>query len=84
MCQRFRQQGITAPILMLTTKDDSADQVQLLVLDVEMPEANGLDRCRVLRADDQWRHLPILFLTVHEDAQPLQQAFGSAKMAPAS
>ncbi|MBE9139035.1 response regulator [Nodosilinea sp. LEGE 07088] len=48
---------------------------QLLVLDVEMPTANGLELCQVLRADDQWRHLPILFLTVHEDAQTLQQAF---------
>jgi DNA-binding response OmpR family regulator len=50
-------------------------QPQLLVLDVEMPAANGLELCQVLRADDQWRHLPVLFLTVHEDAQTLQQAF---------
>jgi DNA-binding response OmpR family regulator/HPt (histidine-containing phosphotransfer) domain-containing protein len=30
LCQRFRQQGITAPILMLTARDDSADKVQAL------------------------------------------------------
>ncbi|MGD1939757.1 MAG: response regulator [Leptolyngbyaceae cyanobacterium] len=50
-------------------------QPHLLILDVEMPEVNGLELCQVLRADDQWRHLPILFLTVHEDAPTLQQAF---------
>lgn len=56
---------------------DSLEQVQpdLLVLDVEMPGANGLELCQALRTDEQWRHLPILFLTVHEDAQTLQQAF---------
>ena len=56
---------------------DSLDRVQpdLLVLDVEMPRANGLELCQALRTDEQWRHLPILLLTVHEDAQTLQQAF---------
>ena len=56
---------------------DSLEQVQpdLLVLDVEMPGANGLELCQALRTDAQWRHLPILLLTVHEDAQTLQQAF---------
>ncbi|MEM9007495.1 MAG: response regulator [Cyanobacteria bacterium P01_F01_bin.86] len=50
-------------------------QPQLLVLDIEMPEANGLELCQVLRADEKWRHLPVLFLTVHEDSQTQQQAF---------
>jgi DNA-binding response OmpR family regulator len=56
---------------------DRLEQVQpnLLVLDVEMPGANGLELCQALRADQQWRHLPILLLTVHEDAPTLQQAF---------
>ena len=53
------------------------EQVQphLLVLDVEMPEVNGLDLCQVLRADDRWQLLPVLFLTVHEDTFTKQQAF---------
>lgn len=69
--------------MQLTTLNDPTQlwdtmasvQPHLLVLDVEMPTANGLELCQVLRADDRWRHLPILFLTVHEDAQTLQQAF---------
>ena len=66
-----------------TTLDDpsqlwetlEAVQPQLLVLDVEMPDANGLELCQVLRADAKWRHLPVLFLTVHEDDKTQQQAF---------
>ncbi|MEO0535609.1 MAG: response regulator [Cyanobacteria bacterium P01_A01_bin.123] len=67
----------------LTTLDNPAQlwstletvQPHLLVLDVEMPEANGLELCQVLRADEKWRQLPVLFLTVHEDANTQQQAF---------
>ncbi|MEM7773621.1 MAG: response regulator [Cyanobacteria bacterium P01_A01_bin.37] len=47
----------------------------LLILDVEMPQANGLDLCQVLRADERWQQLSILFLTVHEDTHTKQQAF---------
>ncbi|MFE4104818.1 response regulator [Almyronema epifaneia] len=47
----------------------------LLVLDVEMPGINGLDLCQVLRADLRWQALPILFLTVHEDAKTEGHAF---------
>ncbi|MGF1535773.1 MAG: response regulator [Elainellaceae cyanobacterium] len=47
----------------------------LLVLDVEMPEANGLEICQVLRADETWWQLPILFLTVHGETTLQQQAF---------
>lgn len=53
------------------------EQVQpdLLVLDVEMPDESGLEWCQVLRADEHWRQLPILFLTIHEDADTQQEAF---------
>ncbi|MGB3615403.1 MAG: response regulator, partial [Elainellaceae cyanobacterium] len=53
----------------------AAVQPDLLVLDIEMPEANGLEICQVLRADEQWWQLPILFLTVHDDISMQQQAF---------
>ena len=49
----------------------------LLILDVEMPTASGLELCQVLRPDDQWRHLPVLFLTIHEDTQTQQAAFNA-------
>ncbi|MEB3211049.1 MAG: response regulator [Leptolyngbyaceae bacterium] len=47
----------------------------LLILDVEMPQVSGLELCQVLRADERWQQLPILFLTVHEDAKTQHQAF---------
>lgn len=47
----------------------------LLVLDVEMPNLNGLDLCQVVRNDLRWSSLPILFLTAHTDAETMQRVF---------
>ena len=47
----------------------------LLVIDVEMPKTNGLEICRVLRADERWQQLPILFLSVHDEDYTQHQAF---------
>ena len=56
---------------------DVLEQIEpdLLVLDVEMPEINGLELCRLIRSDRRWRRLPVLFLTVHQDAKTQHQAF---------
>ncbi len=50
-------------------------QPNVLVLDIKMPEINGLELCQVLRSDPHWQHLPILFLTVSTDLLTQQAAF---------
>ncbi len=50
-------------------------QPDALVLDVQMPEINGLELCQVLRSDPQWQRLPILFLSVRNDSIVQQEAF---------
>ena len=47
----------------------------LLVLDIEMPDINGIELCQLLRSDRRWQQLPILFLTVHQDEKTQYQAF---------
>jgi PAS domain S-box-containing protein len=46
-----------------------------LILDVEMPDVNGMEICQVVRNDPRWDELPILFLTVHSDANIINQVF---------
>ncbi len=69
----FQLTTLSDPTRLLETLE--VVRPDLLVLDVEMPDANGLELCQVLRVDERWRHLPILFLTVHEDIQTKQNAF---------
>jgi DNA-binding response OmpR family regulator/HPt (histidine-containing phosphotransfer) domain-containing protein len=52
-----------------------AVQPDALVLDVKMPEMNGLELCQILRSDLRWRRLPILFLSAISDTQIQLQAF---------
>jgi DNA-binding response OmpR family regulator/HPt (histidine-containing phosphotransfer) domain-containing protein len=50
-------------------------QPDAIVLDIQMPEINGLELCQVLRSDPQWQQLPILFLSVSNDPISQQAAF---------
>ncbi|MGG6266000.1 response regulator [Leptolyngbya sp. AN03gr2] len=50
-------------------------QPDLVLLDVQMPEVNGLELCKAIRASEQWRWLPIIFLTVCQDFQTQSQVF---------
>ena len=50
-------------------------QPDLVILDVEMPEINGIELCQILRSDPDWQELPVLFLTARQDAKTIQQIF---------
>lgn len=49
----------------------------LLILDVDMPQINGIELCRVVRSDRTWDQLPILILTAYKDATIVQQLFSA-------
>ncbi|WRH65357.1 MAG: response regulator [Planktothrix sp. GU0601_MAG3] len=36
---------------------------------------NGLDLCQAVRTDQRWRHLPIIFFSVHAEESSIMQAF---------
>jgi diguanylate cyclase (GGDEF)-like protein len=47
----------------------------LLILDFDMPHANGAELCQMVRNDPRWGGLPILFLTGHQDPETIRQLF---------
>lgn len=47
----------------------------LVILDIEMPQISGIELCQQVRNDSDWSDLPILFLTVHNDAGIINQVF---------
>ena len=46
----------------------------LILLDVEMPEINGYETARMLKEQDAFREIPIIFLTARND--PVSQKIG--------
>ncbi len=45
----------------------AANPPDLLLLDVVMPDIDGLEVCRRLKADEATRHIPVIFVTGHSD-----------------
>ncbi|WP_414620463.1 response regulator [Calothrix sp. CCY 0018] len=70
--------GIT--VKTLTSPDLFWEQLEtiqpdLLILDVEMPGYSGIELCDKLRNHSRWSELPVLFLTVHNEAEIVNQVF---------
>jgi len=47
---------------------------ELLVLDLMLPDGDGLDFCRWLRGDARWRHQPVLMLSAR--GEPMDRILG--------
>ncbi|MFE4107612.1 diguanylate cyclase [Almyronema epifaneia] len=47
----------------------------LILLDLMMPDMNGLEACRILKADAQTADIPIIFVTASDERDHLLQAF---------
>jgi DNA-binding response OmpR family regulator len=55
----------------------TANMPDLLILDLKMPEYNGLELCRVVRQDACWEDLPIVFITAYSDRESTQRIFAA-------
>lgn len=47
----------------------------LLILDLEMPQFNGLELCQVIRSDPRTAQIPILFLSAHTAPEVVRGVF---------
>ncbi|TAE27179.1 MAG: hybrid sensor histidine kinase/response regulator [Candidatus Kapaibacterium sp.] len=47
----------------------------LMLLDINMPEMNGYEVCRYFKEHESIADIPVVFLTVHADAESITKAF---------
>ncbi|MBC8003637.1 MAG: response regulator [Opitutaceae bacterium] len=47
----------------------------LILLDVMMPEMDGFETCRRLKEAEQWRQIPVIFLTAKTETADIVQGF---------
>jgi putative two-component system response regulator len=54
-----------------------ANKVDLILLDIEMPEMSGFDYMKQLRETPQYRDIPVIFVTSHATKEFIAQAMNS-------
>ena len=59
----------------------AARRPDLAVLDIAMPELDGLEVLRRLRADDETRDLPVILLTAQAQAADVERGFATGASA---
>lgn len=50
-------------------------QPDLILLDVMMPEMDGFETCKHLKANEHWRQIPVIFLTAKTETADIVQGF---------
>jgi len=49
----------------------------IILMDVMMPEMNGFDACKAIKADSKTAHIPVIFITALNDLESILRAFDS-------
>ncbi len=63
----YQVRVINDPLMIMGTARDF--QPDMILLDIMMPELNGLQICRMLRADPVMKATPVIFLTARGEAE---------------
>lgn len=66
-------EGVSEPRRVWTALDEL--RPDLLVLDLDLPDIDGLELCRMIRRDSTWSDLPIVFLTGTEERERVRELF---------
>ncbi|PHB57610.1 fused response regulator/phosphatase [Bacillus wiedmannii] len=56
------------------------NEIDLILLDIMMPEIDGLEVCRRLQKEEKFKDIPIIFVTALEDANKLAEALDIGAM----
>ena len=67
-------------ILGLDRVDKTVVNIDLIVMDIVMPEIDGIEACRRIKEDDRFEDVPIIMITALADKGILQLAFNAGAM----
>jgi two-component system NtrC family sensor kinase len=68
---------LTAPDATTALRLLHKERCDLVVLDIEMPDVDGLSLCRLMRAQAAMRQIPIIILSANDDDERKAEAFES-------
>jgi len=51
------------------------NHIDIILLDILMPDINGYDLCRILKAKESTKAIPVIFITANSDEESIDTAF---------
>lgn len=51
------------------------NRIDIVLMDLHMPDMDGLEACHRIRAEERFQHLPVIVVTAKTDAQDLTAAY---------
>ncbi|MDF1876524.1 response regulator, partial [Sulfurimonas sp. SAG-AH-194-L11] len=51
------------------------EHVDIILLDIHMPNMSGYEACKVLKSMEETKHIPIMFITSNSDEESIDIAF---------
>ncbi len=57
------------------TAPSSSDRIEIVLMDLLMPDMDGLEACRKIRSEERLEHLPVIVVTAKTDANDLTAAY---------
>jgi CheY-like chemotaxis protein len=63
------------PRVALEAIESGEAEADLILMDIMMPEIDGIELCARIRVIDAWRDIPIIMLTSRKDMEALSSAF---------
>jgi CheY-like chemotaxis protein len=67
-------------ILSMNSPADDATSVDLILMDIRMPEMSGIEACKVIKANELVGDVPVIMVTAHDDEEHLSNAFNAGAM----
>lgn len=60
--------------------EQSSTKIDLILMDVLMPDIDGIAACRQIKQSDQLRDIPVIMVTAKTDIENLKEAFSAGAM----
>ncbi|MFT7612894.1 MAG: DNA-binding response OmpR family regulator [Parvicellaceae bacterium] len=71
----FGHEVAFVPKPIFATKRLEKSNFDLLLIDINMPEINGIELLQIIKSNDQWKSIPVIMMTGDGDSDTLSKCF---------